>query len=197
MIRIARDRLLALKKGKARASPDVESDDGSGSEDEGGGDDDDDDYEEEDRVHRESPGEEQDELDDDMAVDPPAVRSPQVLFSFSDFLFKDSHNLRRSRKPSGRAAAIQNAAAEEVPSRTPGPSKGRKRKLSSPQAHAGPKRNRRLRPRSQTAAAEISDDEPIEGLAEGLASLGYPGDFQIAVSLHVLTYSRTHKRRSY
>jgi hypothetical protein len=81
-----------------------------------------------------------------MAVDPPAVRSPQVYFFFSHFLFKGSHNLPRAREPSGCAAAIQNAAAEEVPLRTPGPSKGQMRKLSSPQAHAGPKRNRRLRP---------------------------------------------------
>ena len=177
----------------------MESDDGSRSEEE----DDDDDYEEdegkEDRVHGEGLEEEEDELDeDDMEVDPPAVRSPQVFVSFSHFFFKGSRtrNSRRARKPSGRAAAMKKAAAEEVPSRTPGPPKGRKRKLSSPQAHSGPKRNRKLRPRSQTAAEDISDGEPIEGLAEGLASLGYPGDFQIAVSLSVLTYFLTHKIHS-
>lgn len=192
--------LEVKRKGKARASPDVESEDGSGSEDDEEDEDDDYDYEEEgerqaDMDFGESPEEEQDELDeDDMEVDPPAVaavRSRRVFFSSSHFLFKGSHNLRRARKPSGRAAAMQNAAAEEVPSRTPGPSKGRKRKLSSPQAHAGPKR--RLQSHSKAATKDISDDEPIEGFADGLASLGYPRDFQVAVRSYVSTYFQTHK----
>jgi len=106
-------------------------------------------------------------------------------FSYSHFIFKRPHVLRNARKLSQRAAAMQEAAAGKAAGQTPGPSNRRKRKLSSPQVRVGSKRNRGLQRQSQATAEDISDYNPIEGLAEALVSLGYPPDFGITVRFYL------------
>ena len=71
--------------------------------------------------------------------------------------------------------------AKEAGSMSPGPSQGRKRKLSSPQALGGAKRNRSSKPRRP---ADEENNDPVRGLAEELVSLGYRRDLKITVSVH-------------
>ena len=101
--------------------------------------------------------------------------------------------LRQRRKPSQCAAAMKESLAEAAASKSPGPSQGRKCKLSSPQLLRGSKRNRGSQLQRQ-AARGVSESEPIPGLAEGLVALGYEPDFEIMVRIHFFIYFKTHEK---